>query len=222
MLYETHWKGLLRTSWEREVDLNHSRRHILQYWDGTPDQHRQTNRLYRQMRIGSAQRELAREKGERSTSPGYDLVSRAVWAKRFSGSVLPIGAFFWYKAIDSLWWLGKVQAHAPEANGSYIVRFLDYPGPVKITLAPPRYNTAAAAPCGSWCLQVHPLVAKPPHLAQGLHENDLENTLCNLSTPTRCRQPLTGLPCATFARSNGCPHLGQRTKGRKVPASFDW
>ena len=106
------------------------------------------------MRIGSAQRELAREKGERCTSPVYDLVSRAVWAKRFSGSGLPIGAFFWYKAIDSLWWLGKVQAHAPEANGSYIVRFLDDPGPVQITLSPPRYNTAPA-PCGSWCLQVH-------------------------------------------------------------------
>ena len=28
---------------------------------GTPDQHRQTNRLYRQMRIGSAARELAHE-----------------------------------------------------------------------------------------------------------------------------------------------------------------
>ena len=46
---------------------------ILQYWSDVPNQHRQTNRLYPQMRIGAAKRELAREKGQRSTSPGYDL-----------------------------------------------------------------------------------------------------------------------------------------------------
>ena len=42
VMYETHWKGLLRPSWEREMDLQHSRKQILLYWAGTPDQHRQT------------------------------------------------------------------------------------------------------------------------------------------------------------------------------------
>ena len=51
VLYKTHWQGLLRPSWEREMDLSDWRRQVLLYWLGTPDQHRQTNRLYHQMRI---------------------------------------------------------------------------------------------------------------------------------------------------------------------------
>ena len=31
VLYETHWKGLLRPSWEREADLLRARQHILEY-----------------------------------------------------------------------------------------------------------------------------------------------------------------------------------------------
>ena len=57
VLYNTHWVGLSNPSWEPEMDLHLSRSHILRYWAGTPDQHRQTNRLYRRMRIGAAQRE---------------------------------------------------------------------------------------------------------------------------------------------------------------------
>ena len=57
VLYKTHWVGFSELSWEREMDLHLSRTHILRYWAGTPDQHRQTNRLYRRMRIGAAQRE---------------------------------------------------------------------------------------------------------------------------------------------------------------------
>ena len=65
VLYETHWKDLLRPSWEREMDLQHSRQHILRYWQGLPDQQRSTNRRYRAIRVGSAMRELARAKGHR-------------------------------------------------------------------------------------------------------------------------------------------------------------
>ena len=65
--------------------------HILQYWSGVPDQHRGTNRLYRQMRIGAAARELARNKGEPSPSPGYDDVSRDLWLRRLRYSPLPAG-----------------------------------------------------------------------------------------------------------------------------------
>ena len=59
------------------MDLHLSRSHILRYWAGTPDQHRQTNRLYRRMRIGAAQRELSRNNGERFLAPGYACVLRA-------------------------------------------------------------------------------------------------------------------------------------------------
>ena len=59
------------------MDLHLSRSHILRYWAGTPDQHRQTNRLYRRMRIGAAQRELSRNNGERFLAPGYACVPHA-------------------------------------------------------------------------------------------------------------------------------------------------
>ena len=54
VLHKTHWVGLSEPSWEREMDLELSRTHILRYWAETPDYHRQTNRLYRRMRIGAA------------------------------------------------------------------------------------------------------------------------------------------------------------------------
>ena len=64
VLFETHWVGLLSPSWEWELDLQDSRSHlILSYVPGAPTQHRQANRLYRQMRIGAAQGELSRSKG---------------------------------------------------------------------------------------------------------------------------------------------------------------
>ncbi len=166
VLYKTHWSGLPLPSWEREMDLQRFRHHILQYWAGTPDQHRQHNRRYRAMRIGSALRELARLKGRRHVPSGYALVSRSTWDNRFASTILPIGAFFWYKAQDGFWWLGKISG-APSPSDCYIVRFLDEPGPVKIVLPPIRYTTNAAAVSGSWCLQVH----KGSPLFKGLLRN---------------------------------------------------
>ena len=63
VLNKMHWAGLSESSWARETDLHLSRPHMLRCWDGTPDQHRQTNRLYRRMRIWAAQRELSRNNG---------------------------------------------------------------------------------------------------------------------------------------------------------------
>ena len=42
VLYETHWKGILRPTWERELDLQAFRPKILAYWASGPD-HRQPN-----------------------------------------------------------------------------------------------------------------------------------------------------------------------------------
>ena len=81
VLYKAHWVGLSEPSWEREMDLNLSRTHILSYWAGTPDQHRQTNRLYRRMRIGAAQCELSQNNEERFSAPGYACVPRAEWLR---------------------------------------------------------------------------------------------------------------------------------------------
>ena len=92
VLYTTHWVGLSEPSWGREMDLHLSRSHILRYWAGTLDQHRQTNRLYRRMRIGAAQRELFRNNGERFLAPGYACVPRTEWYRRYRDTVLPKGA----------------------------------------------------------------------------------------------------------------------------------
>ena len=56
--------------------------HMLRFWAGTPDQHRQTDRLYRRMGIGAAQCELFRNNGERFLAPGYACVPRAEWLRR--------------------------------------------------------------------------------------------------------------------------------------------
>ena len=64
VLDKTHWMALSEPSSERGMDLQHSRNHNVRYWAGTPDQPRQTNRLCRRMRVGAAQRDLSRNKGE--------------------------------------------------------------------------------------------------------------------------------------------------------------
>ena len=124
VLYKTLWVGLSEPSGERKMDLQLCRTHILRCWAGTPDQYRHTNRLYRRMRIGTAQRELFRNSGERFLAPGYACVPRAEWLRHYRDTVLPKGAHFWYKGDDGLWWLGKLRASTKE-DGVYLVRFLD-------------------------------------------------------------------------------------------------
>ena len=103
MLYKTHWVGLSEPSWERETNFHLSRTHISRYWAGTPDQHRQTTRLYRRIRIGAAHREHSRNDGERFLAPGYACVPRAEWLRRYHDTMLPKGAQFWYKGDNGLW-----------------------------------------------------------------------------------------------------------------------
>ena len=43
--YKTHWPGPSEPACGREMDLQHSRNHILRYSASTPDQHSQINRL---------------------------------------------------------------------------------------------------------------------------------------------------------------------------------
>ena len=166
MMSETHWIGLSRPSWERKIDLQLSRQQILLYGAGTPNQHRQTNRLYRQMRIGAAQRDFSRVNGERFLAPGYGCVPRANWLRHHSTTVLLNGAHFRYKADDDLWWLGKISARTSTA-GEYLVRFLDDPGPIKLPLSPAHYTTSSGRVQGSWCLQLH----RDRSVARGIQSN---------------------------------------------------
>ena len=80
------------------------------------------------MRKGAAARELAREHSARFVVAGYRLVSRAQYLLSFRRKRLTKGAYFWYKAQDSLWWLGKIHAPGPDSDDGYYIRFLDDPG----------------------------------------------------------------------------------------------
>ena len=92
VLYKTHCAGLSEPSWEREMDLDLSRSLILRFRAGTPNHHRQTNRLYRRMRLGAAQRKLSRNNGERLQGPGYACVPRVDRLRRYHDTVLLKGA----------------------------------------------------------------------------------------------------------------------------------
>ena len=102
VLYMTHWVGISEPSREREMHLELYRTHILRYWAGTPDQQRQTNRLYRRMRIGAAQRERSRNNGEYFLVPGYACAPRAERLRRYPDTAPTKGAHFWYKGNDGL------------------------------------------------------------------------------------------------------------------------
>ena len=67
------------------------------YWAGTPNQDLETNRLYRRMRIGAAQRELSRNNGERYFGHGYARVPRTEWLNHYRTTVLPNRDHVWYK-----------------------------------------------------------------------------------------------------------------------------
>ena len=83
-----------------------------------------------------------------------DCVRRAEWLSRYSITVLPNGAHFWYKVDDGLRWLGKVSA-STTTDGVFLVRFLDDPGLINLPLTPARYTTSTGAVRDSWCLQGH-------------------------------------------------------------------
>ena len=85
------------------MDLHLSRSHILRYWAGAPDQHRQTEYLYRRMRIGAAPRELSRNNGESFIAPSYSCVPRAHWLRRHHDTVFPEEAHFFNKRDYGLW-----------------------------------------------------------------------------------------------------------------------
>ena len=135
------------------MDLQLLQQQILLYRAGTPNQHRQTNRLLcRQMHIGAARRELSRANGERFLAPGYGCVPCIDLLRHYSTTVLPNRARFSYKDDDGLWWLGKISART-STDGEYLVRFRDDPGPIKLPLSPAHYTTSRGGIQGSWCRQ---------------------------------------------------------------------
>ena len=140
------------------------------YWAGTLDQHRQTNRLYRRMRIGAAQPELSRNNGESFLAPGNGCVPRADWLSRYHDTKLPKGAHVWYKEVDWLLYIGTINATTTE-NEVYLVRFLDDPGRIKIPRPQARYTTSTGAVRGSLCQKFHIASAFPQGIQRNVYES---------------------------------------------------
>lgn len=124
-------------------------------------------------------------------SPGYSLVSPDLWLRNFSSTTLPSGAHVWYKACVGLWCLRQITHRAPldtssdsppdsSPDSSYIIIFLDDPGPIEIDLQHYRYTTARLAISGSWCLPRHGTGSN----ARGVLK----------STDTACGSPITPHP----------------------------
>ena len=80
---------------------------------------------------------------------------------------VPKGAYLWYKGSDNLWWLGQTHSADSSTPNTYIVRFLDDPGPVQLKLRPEFYTISPSAQQGSWCLQRF----KSKGLARGIQRN---------------------------------------------------
>lgn len=110
------------------------------YSTAGPHYHRQSIRLYRQMRAGVAQRKLTRSSCDFFLSAAYDHLSRDSWRRIFRASILPTNAFFWYTAQGGEWWLGRNSLFTSTAQ-EFIVRFLDEPEPVRLVLALTKHTT---------------------------------------------------------------------------------
>ena len=149
VMYETHWVGLRSPLWEHERGLQHHRLHILRYWSGSPSQHRQTDRLYRQMRTGAAHCELSRSRDEIFLAPGYSFVPRT---SGFAASALqlfrPGHNSGTRPAMASGGWAKLPIAADNSSAHSYVVRFHD-PGPIKIDLSSSFYITSRNTVQGS-------------------------------------------------------------------------
>lgn len=124
-MYETHWRGMMRVSCERESDLQRLRRSILLSWASTSVQIRQANSRYRNMlRRGAAARELCRLDGKRFVAKGYGLVHHATWLTQFADRTLLKGAYVWHRATTGLWGLGKTHERNYMRDQSYTFKFL--------------------------------------------------------------------------------------------------
>ena len=126
VMYETPRTGLSRPFWEREMDLQLSRHGSLRHCPGTPNQHRQTNRLYRWMRKGAEQRELSRSNGEWFLAPGYGFTYRTpIGFADPETPCFPTGPTFGTRATTVCGGSGDYND-----EWEYLVRFLDDPRPI--------------------------------------------------------------------------------------------
>ena len=130
--------------------LQHSQHHILQYWSGAPNQSSLSSNAHRSRSSRTSSRQgrtlsvaCIRVHLSRPLAPPLPLL--ATPRRRLllvQGARQPVVA-------------KQNHPHHNSRANQYIVRFLDDPGPIQLTLSPGRYDADQGAPCGAWCLQVH-------------------------------------------------------------------
>ena len=153
-MYEAHRTGLSTPSWEREMDLQLSRREsssMLMGWHSEPAPPNQP----------PADRRMRTWRSTAGTFSG--ATANVSWRPATAASRTPIGldtaqrhaapsngAFFCYKGNDGLWWLphiGEISL-SKTTDRVYLVRPLDDPGPIKLPLSPTRYTKLARSHLG--------------------------------------------------------------------------
>ena len=131
---------------------------------------RTTDRLYRRMRIGAAQRKLSRKNGERFFVAGLRMCPTRGVAPLLPRYGTPQGS---PRLVQGRRWVvgaWKISASTTE-DGVYLVRFFDDPGPIKLALSPAGYTTSAGAVRGSWCLQIHVASAFSPRVQRNVDDS---------------------------------------------------
>lgn len=154
MIYETHWRRLLRPSWEREMDSQYLGHHILRYWAGLPDLYLQTSSL-RCVRIGAANREEAQSSGYRPAYLAYECAPRNMLVKRFQHLCYP--------------WAPTAGTRPKMSHACSAISPASLPLSTPTSLASSTtlwtcqdrlrsfalHTTARDFDRGSWCLQIH-------------------------------------------------------------------
>lgn len=121
---------------------------------GTPDQRGgERNRRRITMQRCAATRELHRERGERFVAKEGKYLALRRRDERLSADASKLrGAHIWFKKDDNRLWMGILH-EVGSTDRPFVVRLLDNPGPVKVTLQPTPYSTDRTAARMSWCLQ---------------------------------------------------------------------
>ena len=104
VLYGTHWKGLLRPAWERESDLLLFRQHILNTGPARPCNFDRRTGYTAVCTWVSLNASSPATRALFSCLPDTAIIrqNRQTWARRFSGTIMLVGA---YKRQDHIWWL---------------------------------------------------------------------------------------------------------------------
>ena len=167
VLYEMHWKGLLRPSWERGIYLSITR-------VNTSSTTSLAYPISIEVQTASTAACTSAPLPEKSRAPKADAPRLSATTSRYPQhlvSPLPLHRSTRWRLLlvkgsrDTFWCLGAVTRTTTTAN-QFIVRFLDDPGPIRITLFPDRYNADKSVRCGAWCVQVHrnSSFGRRPHL----------------------------------------------------------